>query len=216
MKEIRYAVFDMDGTLVDSMPYWLGLIDEVLSLLPPSMVLSKEAREKIQTMGLARAREYLISLGVVDDGSFTKEQSAALMKAHYEKDVAMKAGARELLSSLKEKGVRMVVATLTPRPLVEICLEKQGIADFFEELYTANEYPEGKRESRIFLDIMKRFDAAAEDIWLFEDSLYSVMTAKELGFKIAVTEDETQKESFGELYALSDAYFTDGFLKRIK
>ena len=216
MKDIRYAVFDMDGTLVDSMPYWLGLIDEVLSLLPPTVVVSEEARAKIQTMGLRRAREYLESLGVADNGTFSEEKTTALMYRHYEKDIDIKAGVKELLEALKEKGVRMVIATLTPRVLVELCLEKHGIRDFFELLCTADEYPEGKKEPRIFYDIMKHFDARAEDIWLFEDSLYSVKTAKALGFKIAATEDETQRESFGALYELSDAYFTDGFSKRIK
>lgn len=216
MKDIRYAIFDMDGTLVDSMGYWLGLIDEVLTLLPPTVSLSEEARAKIQTMGLRRARKYLESLNVVDDGTFSEEKTVELMRKHYETDVAVRDGVRELLGMLKASGVRMVIATLTPRSLVELCLERNGLSEYFEALYTADEYPEGKREPRIFLDIMEHFGVSAEEIWLFEDSLYSARTAKALGMRIAVTEDETQRENFPALYALADAYYTDGFTKRKK
>ncbi len=216
METVRYAIFDMDGTLVDSMGYWIGLVKEALNLLPKDIELPPRAAEEIPTMGIRRAREYLASFGIDASDAFNEERGALLMKAHYENDVGMKPGARELLEEFKSRGVRMVIATLTPRPLMEICLEKHGLTDYFEAFYTPEEYPEGKKGTRIFFDIMERFGARAEDIWLFEDSLYSVKTAKTLSLRIAVTEEETQAKNAPVLYELADAYFTHGFTKRLK
>ena len=216
MENIRYAIMDMDGTLVDSMKQWLGVVEEALSLLPPDAELPPEAMEKIPTMGISRAREYLESLHIDADYAFGEEKIKEIMGAHYESDVTVRPGVRELLEDLKKNGARMVIATLTPRPLVDICLERFGLGEYFEAYYTPEEYPEGKRETRIFLDIMKHFGASAEDIWLFEDSLYSVRTAKSLGMHVVVTEEETQKHNQEKLLALADAYFKNGFAERIK
>ena len=89
MEHAQYVIFDMDGTLLDSMGQWLGLIDEALSLLPEDVVLPAEARAKIQTMGIRRAHAYLASLNVADSGMFTEEGTEALMRTHYENDVAL-------------------------------------------------------------------------------------------------------------------------------
>jgi len=217
MENIRYAIIDMDGTLVDSMKYWMGVVEESLALLPPDANIPPEALEKILTMGISRAREYLESLHIKADYAFGEEKVREIMGAHYEHDVTVRPGARELLESLKKQGVRMVIATLTPRPLVDLCLERFGLTEYFEAYYTPEEYPEGKRETRIFFDIMKHFGVSSpEDVWLFEDSLYSVKTAKALGMHIVVTDEETQRHNKEQLIALADAYYTDGFTTRIK
>ena len=216
MENIRYAIMDMDGTLVDSMRQWMGVVEEALSLLPPEADIPPEALEKIPTMGISRAREYLESLHIHADYAFGEEKIKEIMRAHYESDVTVRPGARELLDRLKKSGTRMVIATLTPRPLVDICLGKFGLKEYFEAYYTPEEYPEGKRGTRIFFDIMKHFGASAEDVWLFEDSLYSVKTAKALGMHIVVTEEETQKHNREKLLALADVYFKNGFTERVK
>ena len=216
MKDIRYAIFDMDGTLVDSMGYWLGLVDEALSLLPRDIKIPEKALEEIPTMGVRRAREYLASFNVDASDIFTEERSLLMMRDHYAHHIEAKAGAKEFLEELRKKGVRMVIATLTPMPLVELCLKKHGLYEYFEAFYTPEQYPEGKKEPRIFYDIMKHFGAPAEEIWLFEDSLYSVKTAKALGMRIAVLEEKTQQKNTEALLALSDAYFKNGFTERIK
>ncbi len=217
MKDIRFAVFDMDGTLVDSMGYWLGIIDELLAVAAPDISLPEDVRRKVQTMGPKRAGAYLASIGIFpEDFSLDEEEGLKIMQGHYERDVAIRAGARELLESLKAQGVRMGLATLTPRALVDACLKRHGLDGFFEFFYTADEYPEGKSSTRIFLDAAKHFDTSCESIWLFEDSLYSVKTAKTLGMRAAVTEDEEQREHFAALYEIADAYFKNGFTDRIK
>jgi len=217
MENIRYAIFDMDGTLVDSMGYWLGVVDEYLESLPPEYQLPDSVRREIQNLGPAKATEYLKTLKDFPPEYMPDHaRSLALMRAHYERDIEVRPGVHALLQKFKAQGVRMGIATLTPRDLVEVCLKRHGLYDFFEFFYTSDEYPEGKHETRIFLDAARHFGVPCEDIWLFEDSLYSVQTAKGLGMHIAVTEDEEQTEHFETLYALSEIYFKNGFTERVK
>ena len=217
MKAIRFAIFDMDGTLVDSMGYWLGIVDELLAMTLPNVVLPEDVRRKVQTMGPARAGEYLASLGIFPEGyTLDEEAGLAIMREHYAKDIEVRAGVRPLLDNLKAQGVRMGIATLTPRALVDVCLKRHGLDGYFEFFYTSDEYPEGKSTTRIFLDAATHFGASPESIWLFEDSLYSAMTAKSLGMRVAITEDGEQSEHFEALYEIADAYFKNGFSDRIK
>ena len=217
MKDIRYALFDMDGTLVDSMGYWMGVLDEVLELVAPGLVLPPEVRKTVETLGPSQTAEYLKDHGFVSaDTEMNDEIGLSLMRRHYEKDVSLKDGVKELLSSLKAQGVRLGLATLTPRSLVEVCLKRFDLYDFFEFFYTSDEYPEGKRAPRIFLDAANAFGTAPDEMWLFEDSFYSAKTAKSLGMRVAITEDEHQKKDFDALYAIADAYYVQGFSKRVK
>jgi HAD superfamily hydrolase (TIGR01509 family) len=217
MKNIRYAIFDMDGTLVDSMGRWLSLIDECFQKLFPNTVIPEYVKQEIQTLGVAGGADYIRSLHLSPEtDAYDENVALSLMLEHYRHDIALREGVLPLLDALRANGTRLAIATLTPYHMVEACLAKHGILSYFEFFHTSDNYPEGKREPRIFLDAIERFGASADEVWLFEDSLYSCRTAKGLGMRIVATEDAHQRHNFEKLYAISDMYFQEGFLKRLK
>lgn len=216
-KHIRYAIFDMDGTLVESMVYWRSVIDEVVDILGVVPEKRLEVRNALQVMTEKQIEKYLNENGLIPEGfDLNKISALSIMKEHYEKDVTVRPGAKELLDALHSQGVRMGIATLTPTPLTELCLKKFDLYDYFEFFYTSLQYPKGKSTPLIFWDAAKHFGTAVEEMWLFEDSLYSVETAKSLGMRIAVTEDDTQRNNFEKLYEKADVYFKNGFTERTK
>lgn len=211
-----YALFDMDGTLLDSMQYWSQIAVEALSSVGVNP--TPELMQAIQTMSVAKAIVYVknMHLGEAVD-AMTAADVYALMGAHYlNGDVTVRPGVIDLLDRMKREGSRMAIATTTPRVLTLPALEKHGLSGYFEFVLTADEYPHAKKTPDMFFGAAARFGCHAEEMVIFEDTLRSVETAKSIGMKTVVTEDPWQSAVKEELFALADEYYTDGFLTKVK
>ena len=206
----------MDGTLTDTMRFWRGCVSEFLEETE-GIRLGDAEIQALEKMSFEKGIAYIRSLGIsrkID--SFGIDDVLRILKGHYESEAVAKAGARELLDELKAKGVKMAVATLTPSPLAEICLARTGLRSYFEFVFGGESYPEGKTQPRIFLDAAKRLGCKKEEMYLFEDSLYSIKTAHALGIPVVGVADVYQERERDEIMEMSVAFFEDGFLRRIK
>ena len=114
----KFAIFDMDGTLVDSMPWWQGLAKEYL-LKEGVEEISPEVLEKIRPLTITESAVLFKEIYGIQG---TPEEMAAkvngLMAEHYKKDIPLKPGVREYLAGLKEQGVKMCVASATAEHLM--------------------------------------------------------------------------------------------------
>lgn len=205
-----YAIFDMDGTLVDSMGYWQSLEREFLVSKGVTDGL-EEILEQTKPMTLAEAA-VLFSRYCDLDG--TPEQLEAevltLMAEHYRRDVLPKPGAREYLDRLRERGVTMCVASATPTPLIRLCLERLGMAHYFSFLLSCVEVGAGKSRPDVYLECARRLNAAPEEIAVYEDAIYAVRSAKAAGFYVAAIHDGPCNQAFWpEMTALADESITD-------
>ena len=120
--EIKFAIFDMDGTLVDSMGYWNRLADEYLARfgLPGLSPALKE--ESIALTMLESAQLFIREFGLPGAPEQIAGEINALMEEHYRTDVPLKPGAAELLARLKGKGYVLALASSKPEELcVSIC-----------------------------------------------------------------------------------------------
>ena len=201
---IKGAIFDFDGTLVDSMFIWDSFGEDYLR------TLGKEPKENLtetfKTFTLEQAAEYYrehygvsLSVGEIVDG--VNEMVSEI----YRTKVALKNGVLEFLRDLQIKGVKMCVATVTDRPIVEDVLKKVGIRDFFTEIFTCAEVGHNKETPHIYRVALEVLGTSKEETVVFEDALHALITAKKDGFKVAAVYDrhernQTQMKENGDYY----------------
>lgn len=185
---IRGAIFDLDGTLIDSMFIWDTVGEEYLRSLgiEPKDNLAEEFRSmSLYQAAVYTQREYGVRLPVEE----IMDGVNRLAERYYLYEVPAKPHVREFLEELKAAGVRMCVATATDRYLAEAALRRCGIMDFFTEIFTCTEVGSGKDEPFIYREAIKRLGTDRDDTVVFEDSLHALMTAKNDGFITAAIYD---------------------------
>ncbi|HJB16696.1 MAG TPA: HAD family phosphatase [Candidatus Blautia excrementipullorum] len=200
----NYAIFDMDGTLVDSMPYWQRLAEEYLRLKNIRDIRT-EVLERIRPMTILEAARYFKEIYHFDSESedIAREVNE-LMAEHYREDIPLKPGIKEYLAKLKERNVKMCVASATAEYLMEACLRRLGILEEFEFLLSCETVGAGKHSPEVYYLAAKKLGAEPQDTAIYEDAFHAVQTAKNAGFYVAAVYDENAKENWEEICNLAD------------
>ena len=200
----QYAIFDMDGTLVDSMVYWKDLYKEYLNT-KGVLHVPDSIREKIKPMTMTESAALFIEeFGIEGTPEAIAEEMNALMDAHYYKDVPLKKGIKEYLKHLYDSSIQMCVASATAVPLVEACLTRLEVSEYFAFMISCETIGIGKSQPDIYYEAAKRFGTEPENIAVYEDALYAAQTAKRAGFYVIGVYDESAEKNFLELKEVSD------------
>ena len=146
----QFCIFDMDGTLVDSMGYWKRLGREFLAQKGVTENV-EPVLERIKPMTMTESAALFIesfSLSGTPEG--IAAEMNAVMDEHYRRDVPLKPGAAAYVQALRSRGARLCVATATPEPLARLCLERLGVADQFAFLLSCDAVGSGKDRPDVF------------------------------------------------------------------
>lgn len=211
---IKGVIFDLDGTLIDSMYIWYQ-IDKELAAENGIADLPREVSERIKKMSINEAAQFCIDeLGF----TMTKEQIISrieeLVRIEYEKNIQLKEYAADILDFLDEKGIPYCAATATYKNLAESVMKRCGIYDRMSFLLTDVEYPKGKKFPDIFLGAAERLGIAPSAALVVEDSLHCLKTASRAGFMTAAVYDEAAEPERAEIERTAGYYGTS--LKEIK
>ena len=204
---IRGAIFDVDGTLLDSMFIWDTIGETYLRSI--GYQPKENLNETFKNMSLHQAaRYYQTEYGVTQSIDEIMDGVNAMLERYYRFEVPLKPGAAELLERLRQDGVKLCIATATDRHLVEAALDRCGVLSCFGEIFTCNEVGHGKDEPDIFEAALRSLGTRREETLVFDDALYAVRTAKEAGFPVAAVYDSHER-SQAEVRARSDLYLED-------
>ena len=204
---IRGAIFDVDGTLLDSMFIWDTIGETYLRSI--GYQPKENLNETFKNMSLRQAaRYYQTEYGVTQSIDEIMDGVNAMLERYYRFEVPLKPGVAELLERLRQDGVRLCIATATDRHLVEAGLDRCGVLSCFGEIFTCNEVGHGKDEPDIFEVALRFLGTRREETLVFDDALYAVRTAKEAGFPVAAVYDSHER-SQAEVRARSDLYLED-------
>lgn len=184
----QFAIFDMDGTLIDSMVFWKNLASEYLHSKGVTQIPA-DIPERIKPMTMSEsAALFKREFGLTGD---PEAEMNAMMDVHYRKDIPLKSGVREYLQTLYRKGVRMCVASATAEHLMESCLKRLGVRDCFEFLLSCETVGAGKRSPLVYHSCAERLGATPQEIAVYEDALYAVQTAKDAGYYVVGVYDDS-------------------------
>lgn len=202
----QFAIFDMDGTLIDSMVFWKNLASEYLRSKGVTQI-SADLPERIKSMTMSEsAALFKREFGLSGD---PEAEMNAMMDAHYRNDIPLKPGVREYLQILHSKGVRMCVASATAEHLMESCLTRLGVRSYFEFLISCETVGAGKRSSLVYREAARRLNAAPAEIGVYEDALYAVQTAKRAGYYVVGVYDDSTAENWKTIETLADEIMLD-------
>ena len=196
-------IFDMDGTLLDSMSMWKNLGSTYLkskSISPPDNLT-----EIIENKTLEESAEYFIrDFGLNETVEDVVNGILSLIKHHYDEEVILKSHTLELLEMEKSFGSRMCILTATDKDLAIASLKRNGILDYFEEVYTCSLLGLSKRHPEIFIKTCELMNFEPENTVVYEDALYAIKSAKKAGLKVIAVNDSSNHKDIDEIKSLAD------------
>ncbi|MBK5243682.1 MAG: HAD family phosphatase [Eubacteriaceae bacterium] len=203
--KIKGAIFDFDGTLLDSMGIWLDLGERYLKwkgLTPASNLY-----EHLKSLSLLEAAQYFQKeYGLLISEKTIIGEINTLMENDYRNTLLLKDSAEGFLRKLKNAKVKMVIATAIERPLVEAALNRLKIADYFCGIITCSEAGFGKDSPKIFSKALELLDTSKNETVVFEDALHAIQTAKSVGFLVAAVYDKSAEIDEEEIKSAADWY----------
>ena len=203
--KIKGAIFDMDGTLLNSMQYWNTVGIDYLE----RMGIDFEDTEEncVLHVGIIGFTEYCNKKYGLNK-TYEEVSSAMhdIIAERYKTVVELKPGALEMLEKFKQNGVKMCIATATEQKEAILVLTRLGIIDYFTEVLTTTIVGKDKNSPLIYEVALKNLGTSKDETYVFEDAYYAINTAHKSGFKVVGIEDKNTVVPTEEIVPLCD-YF---------
>ena len=210
LDNMKAVIFDLDGTLVDSMWMWHAIDVEFLGEY--GYECPEDLHRVIEGMSFSETAVYfkerfLLPLSLEE----IKDVWTRMSIDKYRYEVPLKPGAREFLELIKKKNIKCGIATSNGRELVDTVLHSLGIEGYFQAVTTACEVKAGKPEPDIYLYVAGQLGVEPADCLVFEDIPAGILAGKRAGMKVCAVEDEFSRLLKKEKMDLADGFIEDYF-----
>ena len=205
LNDIKAAIFDLDGTLVDSMWVWAQIDIDYLNEKGYSM--PENLRSDIVHLSFSQTAIYFKEKFNLDDSieKISKDWHDMAFN-HYSNNVKLKLGVKDFLNNLKSLKIKIALATSNSIPLLEACLKNNGIYDYFDSITTTDEVSNGKNCPDVYLLAADKLGINPKDCLVFEDILPAIQGAKAANMKVIAVKDDECLDSKEDLLKYADKY----------
>ena len=208
MRDIKAAIFDLDGTLIDSMYVWKKV--DVDFLTQRGIPVTKEYTEAVRGMFFRTAAEYTRKTYGLEESVEDIIQTWLDMARHeYANNVRLKPYTKEYLDVLRKKGIKLGMATSSDPYLLEPVLKNNGIDGYFDEICYTSQVGRNKSFPDIYIYTAKKLGVSERNCVVFEDIIEGINGANKADMYTVAVYDEASKDSEKHLRDAADRYIFD-------
>lgn len=205
---MKAIIFDLDGTLIDSMQLWREVDAEFLGkrgiTVPENLFEDMpHGNSFIQTADYFRNR-----FNLPDTTESIMQEWTTMVREHYSKSVPLKPGVTGLVPWIKEQGILIGLGTSNSYELARIVLTANGIWDYFLTAVTGDMHLKGKPYPDIYIKAAKDLNVSPEDCLVIEDTLSGINAAKAANMKVFAIYDADADNDRAAIIAAADGHFT--------
>ena len=191
----RLLIFDMDGTLLDSMEFWQNLGRRYLESKGKSP--EDDLEDVIKSMTL---QEYDLD----EDTEDIIKEVLDFIEDKYLNEIPLKKGVKKFLEKVNSQGYKMCILTTSEKSQAVGALKRTGVLDLFDEVYTDRDFDLSKKDPKIYIKACEKMGESPSDTVVFEDALYAVESAKKTGCAVVGVYDEYSKGDWDKIISIVD------------
>lgn len=204
---MKHIIFDLDGTLIDSMPVWKDTGKNYL--INHGFPVPDDLHSIVKTQTLYQTAEHFHKvLGVPHSAEEIVAEIISFVEEQYRSSIPLKPYAREFLEQEKRKGTKMCILTASEASYIYLALDRLDISKYFDCILTCTELGHFKSDPAVFHIAAEKLGGTSADTIVFEDALYAVEGAKKGGFAVCAVSDPVTEADSTKIKAASDKYIT--------
>ncbi len=202
--EFSAAIFDLDGTLIESNSVWAKIDKRILN--KRGIPCSDDFAAKLSSLTYEEAAEEMHRLGVKEDTESLIKEFNALAVQEYRYNIFLKDNAKEYLEYLKGRGVKLALATASPKELYEPVLRHNGVYGYFDAFCTTAEAGKSKDYPDVYLLAASELGVSPAECAVFEDVLNGIVSAKNAGMTVIGVYDKYSSNDIVTIRLRSDKF----------
>ncbi len=206
LTNIKAIIFDVDGTLLDSMWVWTDIDDQFLAKY--NLTEPEGFHKGMEGMSYSETAQYFLDL--FPTLTHTREELEhewyEMALKMYEETLCLKQGAYEFIKNMYERGIKIGIATSNNRDLALAALRHNQIDCYIDSIWTSGEAKAGKPNPAVYLRVAEDLQVAPEQCLVFEDVPNGILAGKNAGMKVCAVEDFFSKPLDTEKRNLADYY----------